>query len=707
MENNPQLQLARDFIEHTGMNVFLTGKAGTGKTTFLRQLREHSPKRMIVVAPTGVAAINAGGVTIHSFFQLPFSPYVPGTTFQAAGEGSNRPAHRFSREKINIIRTIDLLVIDEVSMVRADVLDAIDDVLRRYRDKDKPFGGVQLLLIGDLQQLAPIVKDNEWELLKPYYPSFYFFHSRALAATEYVGIELKHVYRQQNQQFIHLLNRIRKGDIDADFLAILNKRYLPNFNPPEAEGYITLTTHNHIAQSINSEKMRQLPTREYSYKAEIQGNYPEELYPTDAQLLLKEGAQVMFVKNDSSLEKRYYNGKIGTVTALSANLIEVTGKDDGIPIRLNREEWNNSKYTLDEDTGEIRETVEGTFKQYPLKTAWAITIHKSQGLTFERVIVDAASAFAHGQVYVALSRCKTFEGLVLTSPLNARALIKDQSVDQFIRGVEDNEPDETVLQDASRSYFRELLLEQFDYNLLKRRLRYLYRLLSEQVQRLYPEWVERYRVADQEVKEKLSDVSERFQRQLQNLMSPEKDWDTDPHIAERTSKGAAYFLEHTQTLLSALLAEGMPEIDNKEIRKQITNALQRLQEAYDVKIATLQVVGQGFSVSAYLQAKAKALIEPSRAKTKTKKPATEKTAVPTDILHPELYKRLRTWRNREAERLKLPVYAVLQQKALLGIANTLPTSSRELLAVPGIGNRVLERYGAALLELVDEYRFSK
>ena len=234
---------------------------------------------------------------------------------------------------------------------------------------DKPFGGVQLLLIGDLQQLAPIVKDNEWELLKPYYPSFYFFHSRALAATEYVGIELKHVYRQQNQQFIHLLNRIRKGDIDADFLAILNKRYLPNFNPPEAEGYITLSTHNHIAQSINNEKMRQLPTREYSYKAEIQGNYPEELYPTDAQLLLKEGAQVMFVKNDSSLEKRYYNGKIGTVTALSASLIEVTGKDDGIPIRLNREEWSNSKYTLDEDTGEIRETVEGTFKQYPLKTA--------------------------------------------------------------------------------------------------------------------------------------------------------------------------------------------------------------------------------------------------------------------------------------------------------------------------------------------------
>ena len=707
MENNPQLQLARDFIEHTGMNVFLTGKAGTGKTTFLRQLREHSPKRMIVVAPTGVAAINAGGITIHSFFQLPFSPYVPGTTFQAAGEGSNRPAHRFSREKINIIRTIDLLVIDEVSMVRADMLDAVDDVLRRYRDKDKPFGGVQLLLIGDLQQLAPVIKDSEWELLKPYYPSAYFFHSRALAATDYVAIELKHVYRQQNQQFIDLLNHVRKGHIDVHFLDILNQRYLPNFRPPEEEGYITLTTHNHNAKRINEMKMAQLPTQAYTYKAEIQGNFPDYLYPTDESLLLKKGAQVMFVKNDSSPEKRYYNGKIGTVTAISAQSIEVTGKEDSTPIRVNREEWTNSKYTLDEESGDIRESVEGTFRQYPLKTAWAITIHKSQGLTFERMIVDASAAFAHGQVYVALSRCKSLEGLVLSSPLNAKALIKDAAVDQFISGVEANEPDQAVLQDASRAYFSQLLLEQFDYNVLKRRLRYLSRLLAEQVQRLYPEWVERCRAADEAAKEKLLDVSERFHQQLQYLMSTSQDWETNPQIADRTSKGAAYFLQETQNILSALLAEGMPEIDNKEARKQITNALQRLQEAYDVKIATLQVVGQGFSVNAYLQAKAKALIEPSRAKTKTKKPATEKTAVPTDILHPELYKRLRAWRNREAERLKLPVYAVLQQKALLGIANTLPTSSRELLAVPGIGNRVLERYGAALLELVDEYRFSK
>ena len=494
MESNPQLELAYDFLEYTGVNVFLTGKAGTGKTTFLRELKRRSPKRMIVVAPTGVAAINAGGVTIHSFFQLPFGPYVPGSTDTVERGEKLQYTHKFNREKINIIKTIDLLVIDEISMVRADLLDAVDDMLRRYRSKSEPFGGVQLLLIGDLQQLAPVVKEDEWALLKQHSASAFFFHSKALAATRYVAIELKHVYRQQDREFVDLLNRVRENRVDAAVLGMLNRRYVPGFKPSDDEGYITLTTHNHQAQRINDVKMAELSTRAYSFKAEVKDNFPTYSYPTEETLVLKQGAQVMFVKNDSSPEKRYYNGKIGKITAINDRSIEVVGKEDGLKIQVTPEEWTNTRYTLDEETREITETVEGTFKQYPLKTAWAITIHKSQGLTFERAIVDANAAFAHGQVYVALSRCKTFEGLVLSSPVTVRSLVSDGAIDEFVREAEQKEPNKEELQQARQSYFRELLLEQFDYETIRWRLHYLYRVLDEQLRRLYPDWVERYRV---------------------------------------------------------------------------------------------------------------------------------------------------------------------------------------------------------------------
>lgn len=413
----------------------------------------------------------------------------------------------------------------------------------------------------------------------------------------------------------------------------------------------------------------------------------------------------MFVKNDSSPEKRYYNGKIGIVTLLDDDHIEVTGKEDNVRIRVGREEWTNTKYTLDETTGDIQESEEGTFRQFPLKTAWAITIHKSQGLTFERIIVDANAAFAHGQVYVALSRCKTFEGLVLSSPLTAKALINDDSVERFIEDIEQNEPGQDFLQEARQQYFRELLLEQFDFLPLKRRFLYLYRLYSEQLRQLYPELIERRKAEATRMDAELWDVSTRFRQQLEKLMAPGKVWENDPFIAERTTKGAAYFSERTQDIFQPLLAEELPEIDNKEVRKQMEKALENLKKEILVKLETLQAVRQAFNVTAYLQAKAKAQIEKQQSGKKTKN-TTTKTTVSSDIRHPQLYARLRTWRNREAERLKLPVYTILQQKALLGIANTLPTSSRELLAIPGIGKKIAERYGTALLDLVDEYRLN-
>ena len=469
MQMNEQFDLAFNFLQNTGTHLFLTGKAGTGKTTFLKRLKEVSPKRMIVVAPTGVAAINAGGVTIHSFFQLPFGPYIP--SVGAAGNQSNNYSNKFSRDKINIIRSLDLLVIDEVSMVRADLLDAISDVLCRYKDRTKPFGGVQLLLIGDLQQLAPVAKDEDWNLLKDHYASTFFFDSKALSESTYFSIELTHVYRQSDSVFINLLNNIRENCFDDETLQQLNRRYIPDFNPDDKQGYITLTTHNYQAQQINNRKLAELPGKSYRFTAEINNDFPEYSYPTDDNLELKCGAQVMFVKNDSSGDHRYYNGKIGKIVFINPNKITVVG-EDGNEIQVEKETWSNVKYTINQETKEITETIAGTFSQYPLKTAWAITIHKSQGLTFEHAIIDASAAFSHGQVYVALSRCKTLEGLVLSSPITRNAMIKDLRIQEFSSSVAEKQPGKEQLEKAQQHYFEELVTELFNFDSIQQRLQY-------------------------------------------------------------------------------------------------------------------------------------------------------------------------------------------------------------------------------------------
>lgn len=703
MEMNPQIELAFNFLENTGRSVFLTGKAGTGKTTFLRELRRCSPKRMIVVAPTGVAAINAGGVTIHSFFQLPFGPYIPGL-MQETNTGEKRYNHKFGREKINIIRSMDLLVIDEISMVRADLLDAVSDMLRRYKDRDKPFGGVQLLMIGDLQQLAPVVKEEEWGLLKESYSSPYFFCSRALQEISYVSIELTQVYRQSDETFIHLLNQIRENCADAATLQTLNKRYIPGFNPDETEGYITLTTHNYQAQQINKRKLDALASRAYTYTAEVVDDFPDYAFPTDQQLVLKKGAQVMFVKNDSSSEKRFYNGKIGRISAISAENIVVRCGLEKESITVGREEWSNTKYSINPETGEITETLIGVFRQYPLKTAWAITIHKSQGLTFEKAIVDAGAAFTHGQVYVALSRCRSLEGLVLGSPIRPGVLVCDPTVDRFTKEMAYNQPGPELLSDARREYYLQLLKELFDYHPVWRRLQYVVRLFNEHLWKLYPELTGRFRQMREHCYVDMVAVGERFQLQLERLIKETEDYERDLQIAERITKGIVYFREKTKGELWTLLDDAHPEIDNKEVRKSVEEALERLRREVTLKTDVLTALTDGFAVKVYLQAKALSLIEKPK---KQQKKVNEKIEVGTDIQHPELYNVLRLWRKEEAGNLGLPAYTVLHQKALIGVANMLPTSSKELLAIPGIGKKVIERYGAQLLELVDKYRFNQ
>ena len=726
MEQNSELALAWQFIENTGTHLFLTGKAGTGKTTFLRKLKRESPKRMVVIAPTGIAAINAGGVTIHSFFQIPFAPYVPESSFSTNGQATYR--FRFGKEKINIIRSMDLLVIDEISMVRADLLDAVDEMLRRYRDRHKPFGGVQLLMIGDLQQLAPVVKDEEWQMLKKYYDTPYFFSSRALKQTEYCTIELKTVYRQSDGAFLDLLNRIRENHCDPQVLEALNRRYLPAFQPRKEEGYIRLVTHNYQAQRINNYELEQLPGRSYAFRATIDGKFPEYSYPTDELLELKKGAQVMFVKNDSSGEHRYYNGMIGEVTDLSADSIEVRAKDSTATFLLQEEEWANAKYVLDEESKEIVEDIEGTFRQFPLKLAWAITIHKSQGLTFERAIIDASSSFAHGQTYVALSRCKTLEGLVLSAPLSAKAVISDRAVDRFTEEARRNEPDEDRFHALQRTYFHELLSGLFDFRPLEQSLQRYVRLIDEHLYKLYPKQLAAYKAEAERFHEKVVIVAQKFGMQYNRLIDAAQNYATDETLQERIAAGAGYFKKEMEPQYLVLIKERVLATDNKELKKQLNTAKEELNTLFLLKDDLLAyVIAHGFRTAEYLRQKAilsigdSALsgkedlkrrglldaVEKNIRERKKKESATPAVQVPSDVLHPELYDRLVAWRNSEASRLGLPVYTVIQQKAILGISNLLPTDKAMLVRIPYFGKKGVEKYGDIILEMVHGYRKEK
>lgn len=672
---------------------------------------------MVILAPTGIAAINAGGVTIHSFFQLSFAPFVPETTFN-----SSQTHYRFSKEKRNIIRSMDLLVIDEISMVRADLLDAIDSALRRYRDREKPFGGVQLLMIGDLQQLAPVVKENEWEMLKNYYETPYFFASRALRETVYMTIELKTVYRQSDTFFLSLLNKIRENQADDEVLNELNRRYQPGFRPRKEEGYIRLTTHNYQAQKVNDNELASLPGQTYSFRAEIDGTFPEYLYPADEVLTIKAGAQIMFLKNDPSSEKRYYNGMIGEVAAVNDAGMIVRGKDNGDEFQLLPEEWGNYKYVLNEETKEITEEIEGTFRQYPIRLAWAITIHKSQGLTFERAIIDARNSFAHGQTYVALSRCKTLEGMVLESPLRREAIISDSTVDDFTKEVERNKPGNRQLHDMQKAYFFDLLSDLFNFYSLDQAYKRLLRLIDEDLYKLYPKQLAEYKELAPHIKEKIVEVSQRFRNQYTRLINGSDDYAADQGLQERVRSGAGYFRKELEPVRALFEKTNMP-LDNKELRKQLNERLQALDDALWIKESLLEaMMGQPFTVTGYLKLKAKVTLsleddsssgsspkapkekrERKGRKERTRSSSKAKVEVPTDILYPELYRTLSEWRAAKAREVSLPAYIIMQQKALMGIVNLLPDTPEALEAIPYFGAKGVQKYGLEILGIIREY----
>ena len=618
-ERNEQLRQAWDFVEHTGRSIFLTGKAGTGKTTFLKTVVERSKKQMVVVAPTGVAAINAGGVTIHSFFQLPLSPYLPGAKV--------KQKYDFSKEKRKIISSLDLLIIDEISMVRSDLLDAIDNVLRRYRDGRLPFGGVQLLMIGDLAQLTPVVTPEDEEVLHGYYDTPYFFGSKALQKIDYVTIQLQKIYRQADAAFVDILNHIREGVATAEDFATLDSRYNPDFRPKVEEGYIRLTTHNRTADEYNDSEMKTLATKPFTYRAEIEGTFPEMSYPTAEYLTLKVGAQVMFVKNDT--DGKFFNGKIGRVVELDDEMVRVLCTGEETPVDVVPLEWENSRYSIDEKTREIKTEVMGVFRQYPLRLAWAITIHKSQGLTFDRAIIDAGRSFAPGQVYVALSRCRSLQGVVIASKITPSAIISDETVERYIDRQEiEAERSITQLPDLKRDYYRRLMLELFDFTRLQTTESYMLRLMMEFFSSMNPELLQMHRQAVETFRTDIADIAAKWTAGLAS-MSHEK-LNSEP-LLERVRNSAGYFRKKIEEVFERLLEVSKKlQSNNKEAMRRYDDTLSSLTQLCRFHILLLEAIGQkGFSIENYLKEKQRsqvmAMEKPERKRReKEKKPKEEK-----------------------------------------------------------------------------------
>lgn len=687
---NNELNLAWDFINYTNRNVFLTGKAGTGKTTFLHNLKNNCLKRMVVVAPTGVAAINAKGVTIHSFFQMPFGPILPNQEIRSSKD------FRFSRTKINIIKSLDLLIIDEISMVRADLLDGIDAVLRRFRNKDSVFGGVQVLMIGDLQQLSPVIKDFEWELLKPFYQSIYFFNSLAFQKCKPLTIELIHIYRQENPLFINILNEIRNNTLTQASADELNKQFNPDFMPAGNEGYISLTTHNHKAEKINDSELSKLTGIAVTYNASVEGKFPQNSFPNKESFQLKKGAQVMFIKNDSSQEKRYYNGKIGKIVRLDENEVVVQCINDDFEIVTSPEIWENFDYSVDKETNAITDHRIGSFKQMPLRLAWAITIHKSQGLTFEKAIIDAQDAFAHGQTYVALSRCKSLEGVILRSKIASNQIITDEQVLSFNRNTEENQPTEDILNQSKCDYQLNLISEIFDFYPFLRPINRLLDIYYKNKSSIQGSIDSVLNSMKTEISLLLK-VASKFMSQLGSLIVSEQTPEQNEMVQKRFVKAVFYFDNQVQEKITELFKSFEFTTDNTVLEKDILKHVTYLEELISTKLFYYKNLQHGFDTNSFLKLKSDAVF------LNEEQPRPKRKAVISGTSNADLFELLRTLRSDLAEEHNQIHYQIFTQKSLYAMCEFLPTTKQELKAIHGMGKTRIEKYGDAILDMIKTY----
>ncbi len=691
IERNEIFELAYRFVTETAENIFLTGKAGTGKTTFLKYLKEHCTKNTIVAAPTGVAAINAGGVTLHSLFQLPFHPFIP----SSGGKDDLLGKMKYNKQRIQLLRKMELLVIDEISMVRCDTMDAIDTLLKSVRrNYHVPFGGVQLLCIGDLHQLPPVAQNQEWSILQEYYASPFFFDSMAVKEQQPILIELNKIYRQKEQSFVELLNNVRTNNMAAEDFELLHERFIPGFRPGYDEKFITLTSHNKQAELINNSEIQKLLSPAFTYQAEIENEFPEHIFPADPSLMLKQGAQVMFIKNDV-VEKKYFNGKIGVVTRLDNDKIVVDCA--GMEIDVYKETWENSRYTLNRTDSKLQQEVIGTFTQYPLRLAWAITIHKSQGLTFEKVMIDAGAAFSSGQVYVALSRCTSLGGIVLLSKIPTSAIYSN---DHVVKGQSSLTHKGSLAErfEGARQMFTQQLLEDiFAFSIIESELNSLQYHVNEQNQKLNSnavEWMtklqENFRV------EKMNGL--KFIRQINILLKEQPVVEDNEGLQTRIAAAANHFIPKFKSLLEEL--KNQPLItEHKETADLINEYLNTAAIAIFETNYYLEFCKTQFSLISFLKYK----IDFAQPKFNITSYASSKKSSKTDSPNPELYDTIKRWRDMVCEDEGTLIFMVATHLMMKDIATFLPRTSRDLLLISGFGKAKVDKYGEDILQTVNDY----
>jgi hypothetical protein len=700
-ESNEMFRLAAELVNQTSRDIFLTGKAGTGKTTFLKYIRDNCPKQMAIVAPTGVAAINAGGVTIHSFFQLPFSPFVPGPAgFSESNETVNRNSLisrlRFTTEKRKILQQLELLVIDEISMVRCDVLDAIDTVLRHIRKRPyERFGGVQILFIGDMFQLPPVAREAEWRILSDYYKAPYFFESAVMKAEPPVYIEFNKIYRQSDQKFIRVLNQVRNNELDKEGLGVLESRVQPLFHRESGDGYIILTTHNEMVRTINAKELAKLESQTFTYDAEVEGDFMETAYPGEVILRLKVGAQVMFIRNDLDKSKRYFNGKIGVVVKLEKEKIIVKCPNDADEIEVNKIKWENIRYALNKRTRAIDEEVLGSFTQYPLRLAWAITIHKSQGLTFEKAIIDAGNAFDSGQVYVALSRCTNLEGMVLQSRIRSNSLHIDERIVQFCKnGNAGLVQDEMV--SAKKEHLEKLLLSIFDFRLAMDNTGELKKYLTDNRASFNSPaltWVGELLMKINAAQE----TAEKFQAWLQARFREPVPPEENAMLKERVAKASHHFAKELATIVECLVQSPVVT-DSRLHSKDYNEDLKELFGELSAKKFILSGLGSDFSAEA-LHKRKKEFILPAFRIDSYGGSVEESIESP----HPVLRKQLRKLRDAICAPSSIPIFMVATGKSIDEMARYLPHTAAELEKITGFGPAKVKRYGQDFLDLILDY----